>query len=77
MPVKVKEVVLLASEYAELLNNARRYQWLRDNMRRMPMGEAGARYFFDQPGTMSFQEAVDAARTHRLATSEQTTKDKP
>jgi hypothetical protein len=55
------EVVLLASEYAQLVKDARRYEWLRDHMRRMPLGEAGTRHFFDQPGTMSFQEAVDEA----------------
>jgi hypothetical protein len=56
-----KQVVLQASEYGELAKNARRYEWLRDHMRRMPLGERGIRHFFDQPGTMSFQEAVDAA----------------
>lgn len=55
----MKEVTLLASEYAQLVRDARRYERLRDHMRRMPMGEAGVRYFFDQPGSMSFQEAVD------------------
>lgn len=60
--ITAREVVCTKGEYAELANNSRRYEWLRDNMRRMPMGEAGARHFFDQPGTMSFQEAVDEAR---------------
>ena len=56
-----KQVTIQASEHRELLYDAGRYRWLRDNMRRMPLGENGLRYFFDQPGTMSFQEAVDEA----------------
>ena len=58
-----KKIVLQASEYVGLVYNSRRYEWLRDNMRKMPLGEAGTRHFFDQPGTMSFQEAVDVERT--------------
>jgi hypothetical protein len=56
-----KDVALRRGEYAQLVYDARRYEWLRDNMRRMPMGQSGQRHFFDQPGTMSFQEAVDEA----------------
>lgn len=58
-----KQVTLQASEYAQLVYDARRYEWLRDNMRRMPLGETGTRHFFDQPSTMSFQEAVDVAKS--------------
>lgn len=60
-----EEVTLLASEYTQLVKDARRYQWLRTNMRRMSMGEKGTRHFFDQPDSMSFQEAVDAASAAR------------
>jgi hypothetical protein len=56
-----RQVVCMIGEYKQLAFNSRRYEWLRDHMRRMPMGRAGTRHFFDQPGTMSFQEAVDEA----------------
>ena len=57
-----RDVACTKGEYAGLVHNSRRYEYLRDHMRRMPLGEAGTRHFFDQPGTVSFQEAVDEAR---------------
>lgn len=61
VPIARNEVIVLSSEYHQLAKDARRYEWLRDSMRRMPMGEKGTRHFFDQPDTLSFQEAVDEA----------------
>jgi hypothetical protein len=58
-----RDVACTKGEYVSLVNNSRRYEYLRDHMRRMPLGEAGTRHFFDQPGTVSFQEAVDEARS--------------
>lgn len=56
----VQEITILASEYAQLVRDARRYEWLRDNMRRFTTC-GGIRHFIDQPDSMSFQEAVDEA----------------
>jgi hypothetical protein len=57
-----RDVALIKGEYALLVHDARRYEFLRDHMRRMPLGEKGTRHFFDQSGALSFQEAVDEAK---------------
>lgn len=56
-----RDVACTKGEYVGLVKDARRYEFLRDGMRRMPLGEAGTRHFFDQSGAVSFQEAVDEA----------------
>lgn len=61
-PISPKEVILLASEYAQLVRDARRYEGLRDKMKRLRSGSgihASTRYFIDVHSDLSFQEAVD------------------
>ena len=55
-----RDVACTKGEYAQLVHNARRYEWLRDNMR-VSWDDKMVTHVFQAPTSMSFQEAVDLA----------------